>query len=171
MLSACLTTDRYESSFIETDLEVTIADSFWDGKSIPEGQQCVRFGGKNPMTPRLKINNIPPGTSAIIMEYSDRSYPSMDYGGHGIVGYRINKGTRSVIIPSIPGYSYELPDGFFIISSHRGSWFHKAGAYLPPCSGGRKNSYYVTIKAVSISSNNKEETMLLGKAVVELGIY
>ncbi len=45
---------------------------------------------------------------------------------------------------------------------------HLAGAYLPPCSGGRGNSYYVTVKAVH---KQGDETHELGSAVVEMGKY
>ena len=163
--------DKSKQTANHTELDVSFSDQAWNGKTVPEGQQCQCFGGKNPMTPSLIINNIPPETNVIVMEYSDRSYAPMDNGGHGKIGFKIKQGTRSVVIPSVPGHSFELPDGFFIITPHQGSWWCKAGAYQPPCSGGRGNSYYVTIKAVYESSNKKEETKLIGKTVVELGNY
>ena len=152
-------------------LEVSFVDSMWDGKAVPTGQQCQRFGGSNPSTPRLMIQGIPPGTNAIIMEYSDRSYSPMDDGGHGKIGYRITGNTNEIIIPSVPGHSFDLPEGFFIVSPHQAPGWDKAGAYMPPCSGGRGNSYYVTVKAVYQSSSEKKEFKLLGQAVLELGNY
>ena len=122
------------------------------------------------MTPRITINNIPPNTSVIIMEYSDSSYSPMDNGGHGIIGYKIKPGTNSIIIPSVPGHSFDLPDGFTVIPAHKGLWC-KAGAYQPPCSGGLNNSYYVTIKAVTKLSDNTSEFEILAKALLDLGIY
>ena len=121
-----------------TELDVSFADPAWNGKIIPEGQQCVCDGAKNPMTPSFNIKNIPPETNVIVMEYSDRSYAPMDNGGHGKIGFKIKQGTQSVMIPSVPGHSFELPDGFFIITPHQGSFWCKAGAYQPSCSGGRK---------------------------------
>ncbi len=152
-------------------LEVSFVDSIWDGKKVPKGQQCQRFGGSNPSTPRLKIKNIPPGTNAIIMEYSDETYSPMDYGGHGKIGYRIPENTKEIIIPSVPGHSFNLPEGFFIVSPHQAPDWDKAGAYMPPCSGGRGNSYYVTVKAVYQPSIDDKKFKLIGKAVLELGNY
>jgi len=152
-------------------LRVSFVDSMWDGKSVPAGQQCQRFGGNNPSTPRLMIKGIPPRTNAIIMEYSDRSYTPMDDGGHGKIGYRIPENTKEIIIPSVPGHSFDLPEGFFIVSPHQAPGWDKAGAYMPPCSGGRGNSYYVTVKAVYQSSSENKEFKLLGQVVLELGTY
>ena len=76
------------------ELAVSFEDPMWDGKKIPERQQCIRFGG-NPSTPRLSVKDIPIRTDAIIMEYSDRDWPPMDRGGHGKIGYRIPAGTDS----------------------------------------------------------------------------
>ena len=152
-------------------LEVSFVDSMWDGKTVPTRQQCQRFGGSNPSTPRLMIKGIPPGTNAIIMEYSDRSYPPMDDGGHGKIGYRIPENKKGIIIPSVPGHSFNLPEGFFIVSPHQAPGWDKAGAYMPPCSGGRGNSYYVTVKAVNQSSGEDKEFKLLVRAVLELGTY
>jgi len=152
-------------------LEVSFVDSMWDGKTVPTGQQCQRFGGSNPSTPRLMIKGIPPGTNAVIMEYSDRSYPPMDDGGHGRIGFKMPENTKEIILPSVPGHSFDLPQGFFIVSPHQAPGWDKAGAYMPPCSGGRGNSYYVTVKAVYQPSNENKEFKLLRQAVLELGTY
>lgn len=152
-------------------LQISFADSDWNGKEVPNGQQCQRFGGSNPSTPRLMIRGIPPGTNVIIMEYSDRSYSPMDKGGHGKIGYRIPDNTKEIIIPSVPGHSFKLPKGFFIISPHQAPAWDKAGAYMPPCSGGMGNSYYVTVNAVHQSTPERKEFKLLGYAVLELGEY
>lgn len=77
--------------------EISFADAEWDGKTVPTGQQCQRFGGSNPSTPRRIINNIPDATNAIIMEYSDRDWPPMDDGGHGI---RLSQYLISIFISS-----------------------------------------------------------------------
>ena len=41
----------------------SFADDKWDGKTVPKGQQCLKFGGKNPSTPVLLIQNIPDNCS------------------------------------------------------------------------------------------------------------
>ncbi|KUJ72320.1 hypothetical protein [Thiomicrospira sp. WB1] len=39
--------------------EASISDYGWDGKTVPEGQQCQRFGGIMPATPEIRIRNLP----------------------------------------------------------------------------------------------------------------
>ena len=151
-------------------LQISFADPDWNGKKVPSGQQCRGQGGSNPSTPRLMIKGIPPVANAIIMEYSDRSYYLMDNGGHGKIGYRISQNTSEITIPSVPGHSFDLPQGFFLVSKHQGFW-NKDDAYLPPCSGGRGNSYYVTVNAVYQATPERKEFKLLGQAVLELGKY
>jgi len=152
-------------------LQVSFVDPAWNGETIPAGQQCLRFGGKHPSTPRLMVRGIPPGANAIIMEYSDRSYATMDDGGHGMIGYRIPEGTKEVVVPSVPGHSFDMPEGFFVVSPHRVPGWATAGAYLPPCSGGKGNHYYVTVKAVSQPSPGSAEFTVLGQGSLELGTY
>jgi len=168
-LAACVTTAKYKPVSNLVTLEVSFADPLWDGRGIPEGQQCNYFGG-NGATPMLTVKNIPSGTNAIIMEYSDRSWPQMDDGGHGKIGYRIPLGTTEITIPSVPGHTFDLPEGFFLVEAHR-SLRGNGGAYKPPCSGGRGHLYYVTVKAVYDATSKSEESKMLGKAKKELGIY
>jgi len=170
-LTSCAAPNTSDTFSNPAKLDVSFADSAWNGKKVPSGQQCQKFGGTNPSTPRLMIKDIPQGTNAIIMEYSDRSYAPMDRGGHGKIGYRIPENTREVTIPSVPGHSFDLPKGFFIIAPHQSPAWDKAGAYMPPCSGGRGNSYYVTVKAVYQASGEKTKFKLLGQTVLELGRY
>jgi len=47
----------------------------------------------------------------------------------------------------------------------------KAGAYMPPCCGGRGNSYYVTVKAVKIISFEDKKHEVLAEVVKEMGRY
>ncbi len=149
-------------------LNVSLDSSGWDGKKVPVGQQCARFGGKG-STPVLQLSQVPAGTNAIIMEYSDRSYQPMDDGGHGKVGYRIEPNQLSVTIPSIAGHTFDLPEKFFLFEAHRSPGWAKEGAYLPPCSGGKGNKYYVTIKAVKEVNGDIHE--VLGVVKVQLGKY
>jgi hypothetical protein len=171
LISACAAPAKRKEVSLLPRLEVSFADATWNGKAIPKGQQCKRFGGKNPQTPRLIVKNIPPGTNAIIMEYSDESYAPMDKGGHGKIGYRVPEGTIEKTIPSVPGHTFDLPQGFFLVAAHANPAWDKAGAYMPPCSGGRGNYYYVTVKAVNYASPDDKQPKLLGIGELSLGRY
>jgi methyltransferase (TIGR00027 family) len=151
--------------------QVLFADPEWDGERVPKGQQCLRFGGNNPSTPSLVVKNIPRGTTAVIMEYSDKSYYPMDQGGHGKIGYCIADDKRYVTIPPVPGHSFDLPEGFFLVSRHRGGAWDRAGAYMPPCSGGRGNLYYVTVKAVNNVRDDNKTFDVLDETVLQMGRY
>lgn len=150
-------------------LVAELADPAWDGKVVPKGMQCQKFGGDNPRTPALMISDIPLGTNVLIFEYSDRSHQPMDNGGHGKMGYALNQAdSTSIWVPQLAGHSFALPKGFFMIEAHRNPNWDKAGAYMPPCSGGRNNSYYVTVKAAQI----KDDLLKVqAETVLELGKY
>ena len=149
-------------------LDASLADPAWDGAKVPAGQQCEKFGGEG-STPLLTIQQIPAGANAVVMEYSDRDYPAMDHGGHGKFGYRIPPGSSTANIPSVTGHTFDLPKGFFLIEAQRAPTWDKAGAYLPPCSGGKGNDYYVTVKAVKEIDGGIRE--VLGETEVPLGQY
>jgi len=168
VLGGCIA-GKYKPAPNMADLEISFSDSLWTGKKIPAGQQCSMFGG-NGATPALLVKNIPDGTNALIMEYSDRDYQPMNNGGHGKVGYNITSGIHQVTIPSIPGNTFDLPKDFFLVSAHQGTARGKAGAYMPPCSGGKGNLYVVKVKAVYEAPEVKE-SQLLGEGNLTLGTY
>jgi len=149
-------------------LDAEFADAIWNGIAVPKGQQCLKFDGDNPATPRLKISDIPAGTTAIIMEYSDRAYKPMDNGGHGKLGYQVGPYTTNIIVPAVQGHTFELPPAFFSIAVHRGPDWDKAGAYMPPCSGGNNHPYHVMVKAVK---QQGAEMIILAKHLLEMGRY
>ena len=151
-------------------LQVVFADSKWDGHKIPYNQQCLRDGGKG-STPKLTVRNIPSGANALIFEYSDATYAPMNYGGHGKIGYNIAPGTAEATVPPVLGNTSTVPEGFFIVAPHSNPSWDKAGAYLPPCSGGRGNYYYVTIKAVAQSADKSQKYRVLATTKLELGRY
>lgn len=157
-----------EGSVAVKKFNVELADSSWNGSEVPDGQQCLKFGGKDPLTPRLKVSDIPLGTTEIVMEYSDRAYKPNDNGGHGKLGYKIKPETKNIIIPSVQGHTFDLPPTFFSVSVHRAADWDKAGAYLPPCSGGNKHPYYVTVKAVK---KEGDDMTVLAQESVEMGTY
>ncbi|MEL0628969.1 hypothetical protein [Psychromonas aquatilis] len=145
------------------ELDVVLADSAWDGKTIPEGQQCQKFGGVDPATPALKISDIPAGTDSIILSYSDRDSERMNNGGHGSMLYRIDDASTVVDIPPVAGHSYELPENFTMLEEHRGANWDKAGAYMPPCSGAKGHAYYLTVKAMDGDNVTASSMIELGK--------
>ena len=145
-------------------LEVKLTDPVWDGVKIPVGQQCDKFGGESPATPKLHITHIPAGSDSIVLEYSDRDSKKMDNGGHGRMSYNIDSTSKTMDIPSVPGHSFELPEKFTMIEAHRGAGWDKEGAYMPPCSGGNNHAYYVTVKAM-------KGEMVTAEMVLELGSF
>jgi len=66
-------------------LTLSFADSLWDGKTIPQGQQCLEYDGKG-ASPRIIVKNIPAAANKLILEFSDATYRPCDDGGHGIIG-------------------------------------------------------------------------------------
>lgn len=145
-------------------INAQLSDEKWNGNVIPKGQQCQKFGGVEPSTPQLFISSIPYGADALLFEYSDRDYKKMDNGGHGKIRFALRTSASKIYVPEVPGHSFELPENFEMVNAHLSPGWDKAGAYMPPCSGGKGNSYYVTIK---VMKGDKE----LDSTVVELGKY
>lgn len=167
--TGCVAIGKYKAVSNPAELRVSFVDMSWDGKRVPKGQQCNRDNGEG-ATPPIVVDNIPAGANAIIMEFSDASSSNMNFGGHGKIGYRIPKNKTRVTIPSVAGHTFDLPNGFFMVAAHVNPAWDKAGAYLPPCSGGRGNRYYVTVKAVYDAPKGEQSTML-GKAKLQMGTY
>lgn len=151
-------------------LDASYADSAWTGESIPEGQMCQRFGGENPQSPTVNVTNIPEGSDAIVLEFSDRNVSRMDNGGHGKVGYKLAGEQTEVTVPRVPGHTMDLPENFFTVEAHKAPNWDTAGAYLPPCSGGRGNDYFIDIKAVKLGEN-QEVAEVLGETSIKMGTY
>ena len=152
------------SSVFAFDAKFT--ESAWDGKKVPAAEQCQKFGGISPASPQLSLSGLPEGTDVIVMEYSDRDSKGMNNGGHGQISYTLEPETTAtdVQIPAVLGHTFDLPAPFAMIAAHRGPGWDKAGAYMPPCSGGKKHAYYVTIKAL-------KDNQVLDSTVLELGKY
>ena len=108
-------------------------------------------------------------TTLLIVEYSDLDSERMNNGGHGKIGYKVGN-VSQVVIPSVKGHSFDLPKDFTVVSPHANPNWDTAGAYMPPCSGGRGHSYYATVKAVHETPAG-EEAELLGKGMIQLGKY
>lgn len=145
-------------------LQVSLADPAWNGQDVPEGQQCQRFGGQDPQSPSLLVEQIPPEADALVLEFSDRNVAAMDKGGHGTIGYRLS-GQTTVTIPPVRGHTEDLPPPFFIIAQHKAPQWDLPGAYLPPCSGGRGHDYFVDVKAVTLNQEQKVEKVIASSSV------
>jgi hypothetical protein len=150
-------------SFNAFAIDAQLSEAKWDGKSIPEGQQCQKFGGVKPSTPKLLVTRIPEGTDALLIEYSDRDYKNMNNGGHGKMRFNLNSSANRVSVPRVLGHSFELPDNFTMISPHLSPIWDKEGAYMPPCSGGRDHAYYVTIRAMKGDKQVESTVLELGR--------
>lgn len=150
-------------------LQLSFVDPPWDGKIIPKGQQCMEYGGDG-ASPRIQVSNIPLQTDRLVLEFSDATYKPCDNGGHGIISYAIQAGSQDVTVPSIPGQTFELPDGFTLIQEHCGADLGmQAGAYIGPCPG-FGNKYYVIVRAYHDSSG-QSAGKLLGIGRLDIGTY
>ncbi|MEO0402943.1 MAG: hypothetical protein AAF214_11260 [Pseudomonadota bacterium] len=134
----------------------------WDGKKVPAGQECVLHGGKG-STPPFQATGIPAGAVWLIVEYNDKSFkPLSRNGGHGTIGYAVN-GT-SAKLPAVPGMTARMPKGVQVIAAAKSTGDYASPGYLPPCSGGRGNSYEAVVKAVDASGKVLDQTrMKLGR--------
>ena len=170
LLSSCATSN-YDVSEDLAELKITFVDSKWDGETVPKDEICKRWGA-NGSSPEIKVDNIPSGTNAIIVEFNDRSYqPLSTGGGHGAIWVTVENST-SVIVPSVMTETNELPTGVNIEHKHRGRGHGSGiggGVYLAPCSSQLRNLYSADIKAVNKSESNSIK--LLGTGMISLGRY
>ena len=149
---------------------MSFANSAWDGKTVPEGQQCNKFGG-NGSTPSLVVEGVPAQANAIIVEFNDASYPDLSFdGGHGKIGFWVGGGGKAVL-PPVKGQTDKLPDGVFVEKRNRATGSYATPGYLPPCSGGAGNSYFADVKAVYKAKSEKEKSKLLATGTIQLGKY
>ncbi len=162
------TTGSYKPVGQPGKLMVSFVDSRWDGKMIPDKQQCSSFGG-NGSSPALLVEGIPAGADAVIVLFNDLSYaPLSSDGGHGAIWVPTG-GKATVTVPSVAGESDKMPPGVNVEHPHRGSRW--GGVYLPPCSGGRGNTYQAEVLAVQRAKKKGEDGKLLAKGEIILGKY
>jgi hypothetical protein len=64
-----------------------------------------------------------------------------------------------------------MPEGVIIVSKHKAPDWDKAGAYLPPCSGGKGNKYTVTIQPSKIKNLEKKKFKKISRFKLDLGKY
>lgn len=150
----------------EDELTVALDDPAWNGRSIPTDQVCKKFSGNQGKSPALKIDGIPTDADALLLSFNDESYSPMDKGGHGVVRVQLNK-TSTMQVQAIPGETDTLPAGISVVTKHRGSgWSGTGGAYLPPCSGGRGNTYSIDIAVIKSGADGSTQTLAKGKIVM-----
>ncbi len=150
------------------ELEASLLGDGWDGVWVPDSQVCQRFGGRG-ATPPMRIAGLPAGTTHIEVSFNDESFGPMDGGGHGKLSFAVAAGQSVVDLPAVPGETDDLPDGVTKINGHRGAdWSGTDGAYLPPCSGGRDNSYTASIRAVVQGDGGKRT---LARTKIGIGRY
>ncbi|WP_035052712.1 hypothetical protein [Andreprevotia chitinilytica] len=153
LLSALLVTGTANAEDVR--ITVRFANPAWNGLVIPPGQQCSKLGGQG-ATPALNVYDLPTGTAALLLEFSERGGP-LDEGGQGVLLFNVMRGVTNAQLPSVPGQQ-PLPAGFQLASSHRGEG---AAGYLPPCNKGSR--YVVIVKALDTASK------VLGKGRLDLG--
>ncbi len=169
ILTSSVNAEQVISASDVIEMHLSFADANWDGKVIPEGQQCREFGG-NGASPRIKIKGIPPQANNLVLEFSDATYKPCDNGGHGVINYQLSKGSKQIIVPSIPGQTFNLPKGFSLIKEHCGAnLMMERGAYIGPCPG-IGNLYYVTVKAL-YRKDEYSDSKLLGVGRLNIGTY
>ncbi len=159
---AALTALAFSTSSFAMDVEFN--DEMWNADTIPKGQQCLNFGGKNPATPSMTVSNIPEGAESLVFVYNDVSNKRMQNGGHGIVEFALSEGTTSTEIPRVFGHTYEVPVGIEMVAEYRSRVGEVRGAYKPPCSGGKNHLYTVDVQAW-------QGDMVLAETSVEMGRY
>ena len=142
----------------------------WNGETVPEGQQCSKYGGSG-ATPEIVVENVPAEADAIVLAFNDETYTPMDDGGHGVVGFRV-RDESELTLPSVPGETNDLSEPAFPVAGHRADapGYSPETAYLPPCSGGRGNTYSVTVQAVTLDSDDEPEEVL-AETKLTLGRY
>lgn len=152
--------------YAEDALNISLADPAWNGKKVPASQVCKKFGGDQANSPALTIEGIPADADALHLSFNDESYTPMDKGGHGIIRFTLNK-SATAQVPAVPGETDNLPAGVSVVSKHRGTgWSGTGGAYLPPCSGGRGNTYSIDVSAVKTGADGSSTTLAKGKIIM-----
>lgn len=147
-------------------LTIALVDPVWNGKTIPTDQVCKKFGGDQAKSPALKVEGIPTDADELVLSFNDESYSPMDKGGHGVIRVQLNK-VNTIQIQPIPGETDTLPAGISVVARHRGTgWSGTGGAYLPPCSGGRGNTYSIDVSAIKNGSDGSNTTLTRGKIVM-----
>ncbi|WP_428025823.1 hypothetical protein [Arcobacter sp.] len=164
--SFALASILFSSSLLATDIDVSFTDEKWDGKIVPLDEVCSDYNIEAGSTPGIFVDNLPEGAKKVVLKFNDKTFTKMDNGGHGVLSYTIDEESSNVEIPPQIGETFDLDEGFEIVSEHTGTRFKKKpGAYLAPCSGGKGNTYTVDISIVDKNNN------VLATKILVLGKY
>lgn len=132
------------------DLKVELLKP-WNGRRVPEGQQCRLFGGDG-ATPPMQVSRIPAGTVWIVAKFNNRSNKPMSKdGAHGQIAWPATW-PYTYLYP-VPGMTGLPRGGAFVVEPSRATGPYASPGYLPPCSGGQKHKYEVDIVAVDGNGN------------------
>jgi hypothetical protein len=165
MLAALALTALALPAAAQSELTIAFTDPAWTGDKIPAGQHCRLLGGDG-STPALQVSGLPEGTTQINVEFNDESYrPLSKDGGHGIIGFTVTPVDGTATLPSVPGYSTDLPEGAMVVAKARTRAPYDSVGYLPPCSGGMGNTYAAVVKALSADGTE------VGNGRIVLGKY
>ena len=151
-------------AFAQAELDISFADPAWTGDAVPEGQHCTSHGGTG-ATPALDISNVPDGTTQVNVAFSDETYQPMNNGGHGTIGFAVTPTDGMVTLPSVPGETGDLPEPAFVAVPNNTSGERLTPGYMPPCSGGRGNTYSADVTALDAEGN------ALASGYIVLGTY
>lgn len=136
-------------AFAQAELSVAFADPAWTGDKVPEGQHCPLQGGSG-ATPALEISGLPEQTAQVNLSFNDETYQPMNDGGHGVIGFPVTPVDGKASIPSVPGNTEDLPGGAIVVAASRAPGEYASPGYLPPCSGGRGNTYSADVIAIDV---------------------
>ena len=72
---------------------------------------------------------------------------------------------------AVPGGTNALPEGTWLVKKNRARGAWRSKGYLPPCSGGKRNTYSADVIAVTIDPTSKEVQEELAETTIRLGKY
>ena len=158
---------KYENAEDVSELSISFNDPQWDGILVPEIGQCKNCGGGG-LSPALKVKNIPKEADLLIVEFNDKTMPSLSKdGGHGAIRLPIS-GKGEFVVPAVNEQTFDLPAGIEMESQHRAP-LGNPGVYMAPCGCGSGNKYEAEIMAVKSAPSGPG--ILVGRGKINLGRF
>jgi len=177
LLVSCAHLNTYKLVDDLKTLEVKFGFHKWNGIVIPPEGISIKCGGQG-ISPDFYVSNIPKKANAILLEYEDSYYKKLGYSVSNGAYWISTEGKTEIYIPSIVEGQKELPEGIFDEEINPGNnLFHQvSGVYIAPNScrftnKGSGHRYFVHVKAVYKPYDKEDQGLLLGYAVLELGIF
>ena len=167
-LAGCVSNPLYEPVANLTPLQVSFVDSAWNGAGVPKLGMCQLCGGEG-QSPAIRVQNIPVATSAIVVEFNDIDWPpGSEGGGHGVLRIPVTN-QQTVIVPSVPEQTLELPSEVTLVSRHILTWKGSPG-YLGPCACQSSNRFEAVVRAIKMEQSSQGPSKLLGQGKLSLGV-